>query len=118
MINRTCFIVIGIMSNTKSVAKVLQSLGWDSQNNVPIAVPMNLDSSGLFNVSSWNVKLILAEIIPNYVSKQFPEDDPRSQIIKSVWDLSNHVTAEKALNNLKRFVHFFMKIIIFSIIIY
>ena len=90
------------MSKAKCVAKALDILGWESQKETCITVPIDLMNSGLFFIPSWDVKVLLSDNLPSDISKQYNEEDPRSQVIKYIWDLSNHITTEKALNNLKR----------------
>lgn len=99
-IKGTCFYVLGLMACTRSVAKALDNLGWECQRNMNIAVPKNLTETSLFRLSSWAT----AEPWPLQSPQGLIAEEVagKREILEYISSLSNNITTDKALTNLKR----------------
>eukprot|EP01094_Clydonella_sp_ATCC50884_P020972 TRINITY_DN4492_c0_g1_i1.p1 TRINITY_DN4492_c0_g1~~TRINITY_DN4492_c0_g1_i1.p1 ORF type:complete len:1201 (+),score=424.78 TRINITY_DN4492_c0_g1_i1:147-3605(+) len=101
-IKGTCFMVLGLLRRTKQGERILRSLNWDypPESHKYVAVPENILDSRMFDPPAWPVEGSWARNSPPTVFEEL-EDPVERDILKFAVNLSNHITTDKALVNLK-----------------
>jgi len=97
-------IVVVPAANATPVILSLQTLSCSqspAESHKLISVPQ--DPSRFFAVSNWDFASSWAEASPASILEKYPENDVRAEILLYATNLSNHITTDKALSNLKRY---------------
>ena len=95
----TCFYVLGLICTTRSAARALQNLGWESKRESFICVPMAVKDCGVFTVKDCGTEPLWPQNCPALEIPTY--SDPRDEVIKHFTNLSCKLTFDKSLNAIK-----------------
>jgi len=98
----TCFFVIGLISSTPKGKKVLLDLGWECTSTRCVAVPKDIKSTPFLKIPDYVHRGSWAVNAPDFSLISYPKEDPRSEILLYVGNLSNHITTDTASKTLRR----------------
>ncbi|KAG4305949.1 hypothetical protein PORY_000859 [Pneumocystis oryctolagi] len=100
----TAFFVLGLISITTSVSKILEQYGWISVftsfgTPIGICVPKNIKK--ILFLEPWHYQSCSSDLEDD-VSKLVLKNDAQASILKAVIDLSSHILANKAVRSLSK----------------
>jgi len=101
-IRGTCFYILGMISRIDKGREMLNALGWESPGNLNscISVPKDIRISGFFRLPDYKYEGSRALVAS--IEQVTEKDESIKEILSTVANLSNTISAESASRTLKR----------------
>ncbi|KAG5438731.1 hypothetical protein PCANB_002451 [Pneumocystis canis] len=101
---KTAFYVLGLISITTSVSKILEQHGWISvftNFGIPTGICIPKDIKKILHLEPWHYESYSSNLEDN-TFRLVLENTVQADILKAVTDLSSHILTNKAIKSLSR----------------
>ena len=95
----TCFYALGLICSTRSAARALKCLGWESKRESCICLPVSIKECGIFTINDATHESLWPQACPTIETPKW--GDARDEVAKHFTNLSNNLSFDKSVKAIK-----------------